>query len=188
MKSNSNDVNYNLTRGIVDKDIEASVPPKSNLDPLGGLLDQPKRPKSKRKAENHEAIVPDPRVQLGESIILLASLSSQVGRISLSKIMHDLNISVDQLESPLSLITHNEMVKILPNTKHPLVIVDYDIQLTDKGRSLAAFLIGAEADRHASLLKKAEDERRRLLDKKYKKSVLNKSKPKIKVDKELCFD
>lgn len=181
MKSNSNDVNYNLTHGIVDKDIDATIPANQDVNSATKNKKSPKR-----KAENHQAIIPDPRVQLGESIILLAALSSQIGRISISKIMHELNLTADQLENSLSLITHNEMITILPNTKHPLVIGDYDMQLTEKGNSLALFLIGAEQDRHHALLKKAEDEARRIANKKDKKSLLRRQKAKAtKEEKEL---
>lgn len=157
MKTNSNEVNYNLQHGISDKDIDATIPAEEILVDVVASPKPKKTSKQKKKSEVHEAILPDPRVQTGESILLLAAVSSPVSRISIAKVLSELRIDEDQLASPLALVHHNGMITIIPNVRHPMSVNDYDIQLTDKGKSLAMFLISSEQERLASIAKKAEE-------------------------------
>lgn len=151
---------YPSSHGIKDMDIDATMPSEHINDPLGlleeGKLPSKKKSRPKNKSEIHETILPDPRVQTGESIVLLAALSSMVGRISILKIVTDLSITEDELASPLSLIHHTGMITIIPNVRHPMSSMDYDIQLTEKGKSLAGFLVSAEQERRESIAKKLE--------------------------------
>lgn len=167
MKSNSNEVNYDLQHGISDKDIDATIP-ADVVEVVADAKASPKPKKAskqKKKSEAHEAIVPDPRVQTGEAILLLAAVSSPVSRVSIAKVLTELRIDEGQLASPLALVHHNGMLTIIPNVRHPMSVTDYDIQLTAKGKSLALFLISAEQERLSSIAKKAEEASKKLTKK-----------------------
>lgn len=163
MKTNRNEVDYNLQHGINDKDIDATIPAECIIDET--LVKPKKKSKQKNKSQAHEAILPDPRVQTGEAVLLLAAVSSQVGRISVQKILTEMHITEDELASPLSLIHHNGMITVIANIRHPQSIADYDVQLTAKGKSLAMFLISAEQDRLESISKKAEEAKKKAVRK-----------------------